>query len=289
MSTPKEGPGAHIHRVGDAEVIILADGYRRFPLPDGFVTNAAREDVSRALVEAGMPADEMTIHFNPAVIRHRGRTVLIDTGNGPAAAAEEGTTRGLLMASLAQAGISPSEIDTVAISHFHGDHVNGLVDSSNAPAFPQAEVLVPEREWTYWMEEVADGPADQRIKDMARATRAVFAGVEDRVTRYGWDQEIAPGLFAVATPGHTPGHTSFRLESDGDALFILSDVTNNPALFARHPGWHAVFDMDPKKAEATRRRIYDMLCDTELPVLGFHFPFPAIGRAVREGDGYRIV
>ena len=289
MNTPTKGPAAHRHALGDAEVIVLADGYRRFPLPDGLVTNAPREEVNRALVAGGMEADEMVIHFNPVLVRNRGRTVLIDTGNGPAAAAEADSTRGHLMASLTEAGIEPSAIDAVVISHFHGDHVNGLADGANAPAFPNAEVLVPAPEWRFWMEEVPDGPSEQRFKDMAETARAVFAAVEGSVRRYDWDTEVAPGLTAIGTPGHTPGHTSFRLMSGGETLFIQSDVTNNPALFVRNPGWHAAFDIDPDKAEATRRDFYDMLCDRDLPVHGFHFAFPALGQVMRDGNGYRLV
>jgi glyoxylase-like metal-dependent hydrolase (beta-lactamase superfamily II) len=278
---------SHRHAVGDCEVVVLADGYRTFPLPDALVVNADRGEVNKALVAAGMPADEMTIHFNPAAVRIEGRTILIDTGNGPRAAAEQNSTRGWLPRSMAHAGIAAEDVDTVVISHFHGDHINGLLDAQGSPAFPNAAILVPAPEWAFWLERTHED--DQRMRGIANHARQVFEPVRDRVKTFAWDDEIAPGLKAVATPGHTPGHTSFRLASAGQSLFIQSDVTNNPALFVRHPGWHASFDIDGDKAETGRREVYDMLAARRMPVLGFHYPFPSLAQVEIDGDGYRAV
>lgn len=284
---PQRESASHRHAVGDVEVVVLADGYRTFPLPDTLVVNADRGEVNKALLAAGMPADEMTIHFNPAAVRIDGRTVLIDTGNGPQAAAEDNSTRGWLPRSMAHAGISPEDVDAVVISHFHSDHINGLLNAHGGPAFPNAAILVPAPEWAFWMERSHEG--DQRPGGIAGHARQIFAPVRDRVETFAWDDEVAPGLRAVATPGHTPGHTSFHLASAGQSLFIQSDVTNNPALFARNPGWHAAFDIDAEKAEAVRRETYDMLAARRMPVLGFHYPFPCLATVDRDGGGYRPV
>ena len=117
--------------------------------------------------------------------------------------------------------------------------------------------------------------------------RRVFKPFEGKVERYAWDKEVAPGLKAVGTPGHTPGHTSFELESDFDTLFIQSDLTNLPALFVANPGWHAAFDMDPAAAEAVRRKTYDRLAAERIMVAGYHFPFPGAAFLEKQGDGYR--
>jgi glyoxylase-like metal-dependent hydrolase (beta-lactamase superfamily II) len=102
-------------------------------------------------------------------------------------------------------------------------------------------------------------------------------------------KDVAPGLQAVASFGHTPGHTSFILSSGSDEVFIQSDVTNLPALFVRNPDWHLMFDQDPAMAEATRRKVYDMLVADKMRVQGFHFPFPAHGYVEKDGTGYRLV
>jgi glyoxylase-like metal-dependent hydrolase (beta-lactamase superfamily II) len=236
-----------------------------------------------------MPPDRMTIHFDPVLIETGSRRILIDTGNGPEAAGEPGSTCGRLPESLSAAGIDPASIDSVVISHFHRDHVNGLLTADAAPAFAHAAVAVPAPEWAYWMDEgeMSRAPAG-RIRDLFENSRRVFAALPDRVAQYGRGEEIAPGLGAVATPGHTPGHTSFLLSSGTESVLIQSDVTNHPALFARNPGWHAVFDHDPVAAEATRRAVHDMLARDHMPVQGVHYPFPGRARVDKRGDGYRV-
>jgi glyoxylase-like metal-dependent hydrolase (beta-lactamase superfamily II) len=275
------------HEVGDVEVTILPDGHRTFPLPDGFVVNATREEINAALVAASMPPDTMTIVFNPVVVRSGGKTVLFDTGNGPQLAPG---TLGRMPESLAAAGIDAAEIDRVVISHFHSDHVNGLKTADGALAFPNADILVPATEWDFWMsdDEMAKA-ASPRIQELFRNNRRIFDNLKGRIDRYGNDAEAAPGVRAVATPGHSIGHMSFMLSSGGGSLFLQSDVTNHPALFVAHPGWHAMFDQIPDLAEKTRRRVYDMLLTDRIPVLGFHHPAPSVSSVEKSASGYRLI
>jgi glyoxylase-like metal-dependent hydrolase (beta-lactamase superfamily II) len=130
----------------------------------------------------------------------------------------------------------------------------------------------------------------ERMQGVFKNVRRVLeAGLNKKVTPYEWGKDVAPGLFAVETIGHTPGHTSFILSSGNDKVFIQSDVTNLPALFVRHPGWHLMFDQDPAQAEKTRRKVYDMLAADKMRVQGFHYPFPANGFVQKDGEGYRLV
>jgi glyoxylase-like metal-dependent hydrolase (beta-lactamase superfamily II) len=115
------------------------------------------------------------------------------------------------------------------------------------------------------------------------------AGLKNRVTPYDWNKELISGITAVATVGHTPGHTSYVLASGSDKVYLQSDVTNHPDLFARNPGWHAFFDQDPKQAETTRRAVYDMVVAEKLLVQGFHYPFPGLGHVEKDGTGYRVI
>ena len=121
------------------------------------------------------------------------------------------------------------------------------------------------------------------------ARRVFEAGLKNKVTPYEWCKEIAPGLTAMETIGHTPGHTSHVLASGSDKVFIQSDVTNVPYLFAANPGWHAFFDQDAAMAEAARRKTYDMVVAEKLQVQGFHFPFPGLGNVEKDGSGYRVI
>ncbi|MDB5633271.1 MAG: Twin-arginine translocation pathway signal, partial [Tardiphaga sp.] len=132
--------------------------------------------------------------------------------------------------------------------------------------------------------------ANERMKGLFASNRKVFVdGLKKKVTPYEWGKDVAPGLLAVESIGHTPGHTSYVLSSGSDKLFIQSDVTNHPALFATHPGWHLMYDQDPAQAEITRRKVYDMLVADRMRVQGFHYPFPANGYVERDGSGYRLV
>ena len=120
-------------------------------------------------------------------------------------------------------------------------------------------------------------------------TRKVFAGLENKVTRYEWGQEVAPGITALDTNGHTPGHTSFAVASGNARILIQSDVTNIPELFLRHPDWHVAYDVDPVQAQATRHKFYDMASAEKAMVVGFHFAFPSVGYVERDGNAYRLI
>ncbi|WP_407174126.1 MBL fold metallo-hydrolase [Bradyrhizobium sp. STM 3562] len=286
----KQAPSFYRYRVGDIEVSVVSDGRFTFPLEDSFITNAKKEDVSAALQRAFLPGDTMTIYFAPLVINTGGKVVVIDTGNGPLAR-EKNRTNGLFAENMAAAGFDPKAVDMVVISHFHTDHVNGLLTAEGTPAFPNAEVLVPAVEWKFWMDdgEMSRAPAG-RMQSLFKNNRNIFdAGLKRKVTPYEWGKEIAPGLLAVETVGHTPGHTSYVLSSGSGKVFIQSDVTNNPNPFATHPGWHAFFDQDADVAEKTRRRIYDMVVTEKLLLQAFHYPFPGLAHLEKDGDGYRVI
>ncbi|MFL9824241.1 MBL fold metallo-hydrolase [Rhodoplanes sp. SY1] len=287
------GPAAGFYRykLGSLEVTVVPDGARTFPMPDGFVKNAGKDQVDAALQAAYLTPGQMTIVFNPLAIRTGGRVVLVDPGNGPAAFEQSKGAVGQYARNLAAAGIAPEAVDAVVISHFHGDHINGLLTADGKPLYPKAEILVPEAEWAFWMNDanMAKAPAGSGIEGNFKNARRVLGVFGDKVTRYPHDKEVVTGITPIATPGHTPGHTSFVLASGDRKVLVQSDVTNHPALFLRNPGWHVMFDMDAAQAEATRRRVYDMAAAEKMQVQGFHFPFPATGFVEKDGTGYRLV
>lgn len=279
-------PSLYRYKIGDYELTAVNDGVRTFPLADGFVRNASREDINAALEAAFQPKDTMTVQFNPLLINAGGKLTLIDTGNGPQAG---NSTVGRLRANLAWAGVKPADIGTVVISHFHGDHINGLRTEDGGLAFPNAEILVPEAEWAFWMDDGEMSRAPEALKANFENVRRVFKDIDSKVRRYEWDKEIVPGLTSVDASGHTPGHTAFILASGNDKLFIQSDTTNTPILFAPNPDWQVQFDMDGEKAAQTRRRIYDMLAAERMQVTGYHYPFPSTGYIRKKGEGYEFV
>ncbi|MFG1401077.1 MBL fold metallo-hydrolase [Xanthobacter sediminis] len=277
-------PSAYRYKVGEAVVTAVSDGVRTFPMPEGFVRNAPREAVNGALAAAFLPVDQISIPFNVLLIETGGRRVLVDTGNGPG----QGPV-GRARETLAAIGVPAESIDQVVVSHFHGDHINGLLTAEGTSAFPKARVFVPEAEWAFWMDEGEASRAPEGMKSSFQNVRRVFKPFENEVERYAWDKEVAPGLTSLGTPGHTPGHTSFTLGSGADALFIQSDITNIPALFVANPSWQVMFDMDGAKAAEVRRRTYERLAAERMKVAGYHFPFPGAAHLVKEGEGYRYV
>ena len=287
----KQAPSFYRYKVGEAQVNVISDGVMTFPLGDTFVLNAKKDQVNAALDKAFLPKDKVSVHFSPLVLNTGGKLVVIDTGNGPGAFASSKGNVGLFASNLVAAGFDPKNIDMVVISHFHGDHVNGLLTADGAAAFPNAEVLVPAAEWKYWMDDGEMSRATgERMQGLFKNNRRVFeAGLKKKVTPYEWGKDVAPGLLAVASIGHTPGHTSYVLSSGSDKVFIQSDVTNHPSLFVAHPGWHLMYDQDPALAEKTRRKVYDMLVADRMRVQGFHYPFPANGYVEKDGNGYRLV
>ena len=275
-------------QLGAIRVTTLADGFRHIaPIPDGWILNAGREEIDAELVRAGLTPGELVNSFNPVVLTGPSFCALSDTGNGPQPA---GSTSGRLGESLAAAGIERGSIDTVVISHCHGDHVLGLLDAQGRSAFPGAQVLVPGVEWRFWMDDAerARAPAG-RMAGLFDTNRRILSAVADQTRVYEWDEEILPGVTAVGTPGHSIGHTSFMVESEGQRLFVQSDMTHVPYLFIPHPGWRAAYDQDPAQAEATRRTMLDRLAREHIMVQGFHFPFPSRGFVEPDGDAFRYV
>jgi glyoxylase-like metal-dependent hydrolase (beta-lactamase superfamily II) len=287
----KQAPSFYRYKVGDAQVNVVSDGVNNFALPDTFVLNVKKDEVNAALEKAFMPKDKMSIQFAPLVINTGGKLVVVDTGNGPGAFASSKGNVGQFASNMAAAGFDAKAVDIVVISHFHGDHINGLLNAEGTLAFPNAEVLVPAAEWKYFMDdgEMSRAPAGRMETVFKNARRVFETGLKKKVTPYETGKDVAPGLQAVATLGHTPGHTSFILSSGSDKVFIQSDVTNLPALFVTNPGWHLMFDQDPAMAETTRRKVYDMLVADKMRVQGFHYPFPANGFVEKDGSGYRLV
>jgi glyoxylase-like metal-dependent hydrolase (beta-lactamase superfamily II) len=282
-----QAPGFYRFKLGTYEITAITDGHNSFPLPDKFVVNKQKDEVNAALQAAFLPKDRMTIPYTAVIVNTGSKLIAIDTANG---IKEPKATNGKYIANMAAAGIDPKAIDTVIISHYHGDHINGLIGAGNSAAFPNAEVLVGAAEHKYFMDEGemsrAKGP---RMPGVFKNAHRVFknAEVAKRVKTYDPGKEIAPGITSVATYGHTPGHMSFIVASGNGKLFVQSDVTNHPALFVRNPGWHAFFDQDPKMAETTRRKIYDMLAAERMLMAGYHYPFPAVAHVEKSGDGYR--
>ncbi|MCB8879868.1 MBL fold metallo-hydrolase [Acidisoma cellulosilytica] len=283
--TSAQTPAFYKWMVGDIEVIALHEGWLAHDMPKGFAINATDEAVAEAYAAAGMPADKLTITFTTLAVRTAGKVVLIDTGLG-----EFGPpTTGRMLGNLAAAGIQPEEVSTIVISHLHGDHILGLRRKDESMVFPNAEILVPNKDWEFWMDDAKMEAAPEAMKGNFGACRMVFSALADKVRHYAWDEEVAPGLTAVRANGHTPGMSAIRIASAGETMMFVADITNNPLVFARHPDWAIMFDIDPVETVATRKRILDLAAAEKMRVSFYHAPFPATGFIVKTATGYEFL
>ena len=288
----KQAPGWYRYKVGTIEVTVATDGAGTNPLSPTYVANATKDEVNAALAASHLSPDKVTQSYTPIVVNTGSKLVVIDTGLGANAFQQSKGGLGQFQTNIAAAGIERSAVDTVVISHFHGDHINGLLGADNQAAFPNAEFMVPAAEWKFWMDdgEMSKGTGNPILEGSFKNARRVFGALGNKVTRYEADKEIVPGITSIASPGHTPGHTSFVIASGSDRVLVQVDITAAAALlFVRNPGWHLMFDVDKPLAVQTRKKLYDMAIAEKMRIQGFHFPFPSLGYVERDGTGYRLV
>jgi glyoxylase-like metal-dependent hydrolase (beta-lactamase superfamily II) len=284
-------PGFYRYKVGTIECTSINDGARSFPMPDNWVTNVSKDSALAAAEAAYMPKGMVTVPFNPQLINTGNKLVLLDCGLGVSTLEPTKGQAGRTMQNLAAAGIDPKSIDAVIMSHLHPDHTNGIRAADGSLAFPNAEIMAPAKDWEFWMSEenAAKAQSSELWKGYFANVKKIYAGIESKVTRYDWGKEVAPGVTAISAPGHTPGHTAFAVASGGSKVLIQSDVTNIPELFLRNPDWRVAYDFDGELAQQTRHKFLDMAAAEKATVIGFHFPFPAVGHVEKDGNGYRLI
>ncbi len=277
--------GFYTFKVGDIEVTTVSDGEWLKPHDPDFIKNATVEETKAALAAAGLPTDNVRIPFTVTVVKTGGKTIMFDAGTG----AQLAPTAGKLAANMAAAGIDPKKIDMVVVTHFHPDHVFGLMEKdTNAQVYPDAEIIVPNAEYAFWTDPATIAKLPERRQGLAKRIQATMPKWSN-LTRIDDGAEVAPGIVAVAAHGHTPGHTTYLVGSGKDQLLVLADITNIPALFVKNPGWHAVFDSDPQAAEASRRRMFDRVIADKAIMTGYHYGMPGAGRIEKDGNGYAFV
>jgi len=280
-----QGPGVYRYNLGAYQLTALFDGVWYLPIDDTFVRNASGTEVNQALAAAFLPPSVLPISFTTLLVNTGTKLVLIDTGT----AGQIADTAGSMLDNLKVAGIDPKNIDTILISHFHPDHIDGIKSKDGAKVFPNAEILVPEPEWTFWMDDSNMGSAQGAVKRYFLNARRIFKDIAKEVRRFKPGADVAPGIVSVPAYGHTPGHTAFAIHSGDRSMLAMSDTVRNPYLFARYPDWQPTFDMDGPQAVAARRQMLDRVVADRMLVEAYHFPFPACGHMVKTSTGYELV
>jgi glyoxylase-like metal-dependent hydrolase (beta-lactamase superfamily II) len=227
--------------------------------------------------------DAAATPVNAFLVRLQGKTILVDTGAGKAP--DEDT--GHLAEQLSAAGVAPSTIDLIVITHFHFDHIGGLVKPDGTRAFPRARLLVPKREYAFWIENQALLP--ERLRERAPKLKALFDTYEKASAFHAFEEGelLAPGLRAIPAAGHTGGHTIYAFTSAGQELWCIGDLIHFGAVQFQHPEAGVSFDLDGKRAIRIRQDLFGQAAKTKAVLAGAHLP--GFLRIESRGEGFRQV
>ena len=291
QQTADPAQGFFRYKVGDAECTALYDGIWEKAHDAAYFSNATVAETKEALAAAGFITAFVTIPITVFVIKLNDKLILCDAGGGDQVQAfnpKSVFVSGKMMANMKAAGIDPKKIETILISHFHPDHIFGLLEkNTNAPVFPNAEIIVPAAEYKWWTDPSLIARLPKGRRPLARRIQAVIPNWKNVLPVEGED-EVVPGIRFVSAPGHTPGHTAFHVTSGNAQLMISNDAAYVPALCAMHPGWHGVFDQNAVVAEASRRKLLDRVIADKMMICGSHFPWPGLGKIAKDGGGYAL-
>lgn len=264
-------PGIYHRKVGDITVSVVSDGYLNGKLD--ILLNISQDEAEKMLTQAYRPARQTSV--NTFLVFSKDRLALVDTGCGP----YMGALTGRLLDNLAQMNVSPDDIDTVLLTHLHPDHVGGLANiETGEKKFPNAEILVHEKELMHWL--------DDDLQEAASTVQTMFFGpARHHIRPYKKDAlrtfksgEVFPGVHAIESPGHTPGHTAFFVESGQDQMIIWGDTIHIQEIQIPSPEVGVIYDADVELAAQSRVKLFERLASDEVLTAGMHINFPGFGR-----------
>jgi glyoxylase-like metal-dependent hydrolase (beta-lactamase superfamily II) len=285
----------HRHHVGEVELIALSDGGLNYP------TAMILGNVpSEAVAGYNLPEQQIFLPYTILLVKKDDTLLLNDVGAGDLGNAGDNVFPGLdhttsrtnlVLPSLEAAGLSPTEIDIVLITHAHPDHIGGVFDAEGNLAFPNAHYYVSQDEWDHWMSAdpstVEAEALRHHLESLTKEARRAFHALEGQVTLVEGGEEVAPGVRFEPTYGHTPGHMLVSISAGDQTVYNISDVVVHP-LFVEHPEWAAAIDMDAGQADKARRRFFAQAAGENALVFAHHLgPFPNFGRIVQKGDSWR--
>lgn len=273
-------------QVGAMQIDTLSDG--NLVLPRNFILGAVPEEEAAAILDSfDIAGDSFTADCNLTLMRDGTNTVIFDAGSGP----NFMPSAGKLLVAMDALGVDPAEVTHVLFTHAHPDHLWGALDDFDEPFFMNAAHLIGAEELAYWMDpETVNTIGTERQAFAAGASR-ILETLDDYGVLETFDDgaEVLPGITARQFGGHTPGHMVFDLNSEGAGPTVVGDVIGNHHLAFARPGWPSGSDQDPEAGIVSRSALLAELAESGRSLIGYHLPFPGIGTAVADGDGYRFV
>jgi glyoxylase-like metal-dependent hydrolase (beta-lactamase superfamily II) len=275
---------APVATLGARKVEVFSDG--GFSMPLGMLArDVAGDELLAELAAAGLSTQGASTVLNVTLLRDGEDLTLIDCGAG----ANFMPGAGKLGEALDGAGVDRAKVRRVLFTHAHPDHLWGALDSFDESAFPEASFHIAEAEHDFWRAPDVFGRLPEDRHAFAAGAQRILKALDDRVQRFRPGAEVAPGVVALATPGHTPGHVAFAVSGGGQSVIVLGDAITHPVLSFRKPAWATGADQDPAQATATRRKLLDQLATDRLPFIGYHLPAPGFGRAEAKGGAWAYV
>lgn len=262
------------YKVGDFVVTTLLSGSRAVNEPQKtFGMNVSAEEFNKVSADNLIPSDMFQVYFTPTLVDTGSDVVLFDTGLG-------GDTPTILPA-LESAGYTAQDVTILVLTHMHPDHIGGLMNGNN-PTFPNAKLIAGSTEYNFW----SKMDAGNRVGDMVAKLVTPMA---DKITFLDDGGSVTSGITAMAAFGHTPGHMTYMVESNGQQLLLAADIANHYVWSLAYPEWEVRFDADKAAAAASRKKVFGMLAADKIPFIGYHMPFPAVGYVTNRGDGFHYV
>lgn len=275
---------ANAFEIGDAVLTTVSDGNLVLPLSFSYPA-APQDELIALLVKNGLPTDSLVPDCNVPILKSGDRMIMFDVGSG----SNFMPSAGKLLANMAEAGLDPGDVTDVVFTHGHPDHLWGLVDDFDEIVFPNADFYMGRTEWEFWRDPGTVDAMPEERKTFAVGAQNRLAFLEDRINLFEPGAEVVPGVEAVDTSGHTPGHMSFMLHGGSDPMLIAGDAITHFAVSFEHPAWQSGSDQDAEKGVATRLKLLDRLVADKAALVAYHLPKPGEGRVERDGSAYRFV
>ena len=269
----------HRMKLGNFEVTTILDGYLEI---DPRLLNATPEMVTRLLAAADLPYGPIRTPVNTFLVNTGEKLVLLDTGGAKLV----GPGTGRLVEGLAAAGVEPSQIDEVYITHCHGDHLHGTVKADGTALFPNAILRIAQQDVDYWLSPELEAAAPAAQKGRFVPAKRAKAAYGDRLKPFKQGEELTPGIMSVAAVGHTPGHTCYMVTSGTARMLAIGDMIHVAPVQFTQPEVTIAFDWEQAKASSTRISVFDMAAKENILIAAVHLPFPGLGTLRKEGTSY---